>query len=267
MSLYTGTPSAPKQVKRYPKENNSVTVSWQRPSYAGGVDDVYYKITVAHQPRPGTGLCNICNANFTTNETSITLIDLKCMSYNITIQPLNCVGIGSPINISITSGNIIIIYAVSMQITVWQITVVVCNCIIIIGVPEKVTNLSAVVRPENKSVLLQWGPPLHTGDENILYYKIMHIVTTKNEMNNVPWNITGTTATLNTSTYRGYNSFSVQAVNCNGEGHPAYIKISLPNNIPTPFGAYVGVSVAVAVVVCILFITAIFSLYYKVSQL
>ena len=98
--MLTGIPSAPKDVKRYPKENNSVTVSWQRPLYTGGVDNVYYKITVASQP--GTGLCN--NANFTTNRTSITLVDLKCMSYNITIQPINCVGIGSPINISITSG-------------------------------------------------------------------------------------------------------------------------------------------------------------------
>lgn len=97
--MLTGTPSAPKDVKRYPKENNSVTVSWQRPFYTGGVDDVYYKITVASQP--GTGLCN--NSNFITNQTSITL-DLKCMSYNITVQPINCVGMGSPINISITSG-------------------------------------------------------------------------------------------------------------------------------------------------------------------
>lgn len=115
------------------------------------------------------------------------------------------------------------------------------------------TNLSAVVQKRNKSVSLQWVPPPYTGDENILYYKIMHVAAayTKNEMDNVPWNTTGTTITLSTSTYKGFNNFSVQAVNCNGDGHPAYIKISLPNDISV--SVYVGVAVAFLAMILLIF--------------
>ena len=114
-------------------------------------------------------------------------------------------------------------------------------------------NLSAVVQKRNKSVSLQWVPPSHTGDENILYYKIMHVAAAyaKNEMGNVPWNTTGTTITLSTSAYKGFNNFSVQAVNCNGDGHPAYIKISLLNEISV--SVYIVVAVAVLAMILLIF--------------
>ena len=63
----------------------------------------YYHITVTPQIDFETCIEGSCFLNTTDN--AITLEELNCQSYNITITPINnCTGAGSPIFISTNSG-------------------------------------------------------------------------------------------------------------------------------------------------------------------
>ena len=73
-------------------ENDSLVYSWQPPSYSGGLNITidFYEVTVS--PPSNTGEC--ARGSCSVRETNITLTGLTCQSYNITIKPVNCVGIG-----------------------------------------------------------------------------------------------------------------------------------------------------------------------------